>query len=55
MKSFLKCNNCGYKKIIENINNLKEVSNNCSKCGIKHKTFKCPMCGMYAKMFNLKQ
>jgi predicted RNA-binding Zn-ribbon protein involved in translation (DUF1610 family) len=54
MKNFLKCNNCGYKKIIEDIKNLKEVVNNCSKCG-KSKIFKCPKCGMYAKMFNLKQ
>lgn len=52
MKKLIKCNNCNFKKILENIDNFKEVAT-CSKCG-KQKTFKCPECGMYAKLFVIK-
>ena len=53
MKKIINCNNCGYKKIVNNIDDFKEVKT-CSKCGKKNKTYKCPECGMYAKLFIFK-
>lgn len=54
MKYIVKCQNCKWKSDLQDnqkFENLTLVKNSCSKCsGIK---FKCPKCGMLARMHKI--
>lgn len=56
---FIKCSNCnwsvktlGNKKSLQELD-LREIANNCSKCG-KARKFICKKCGQIAKMLRIK-